>query len=74
VDLTTGVYVMESDPSPPPESKGPPASLSPAETIDAAKGERGTCAPGKMCGVFYPPAKDKALESMKKKTPGLDAR
>jgi lipopolysaccharide export system protein LptA len=82
IDLTTGVYLMESNPSsavravidkkgPAAVSSSPPTSSSP----DTTKAEGRTCAPGKACGLIYPnQVKDKALDILKKKAPGLNAR
>ncbi len=84
IDLTTGIYWMESDPSgkarapvaPTQDPKGGGLSASPPATSssDTTKAEGRTCAPGMVCGLIYPPTKDKALDGLKKKAPGLDAR
>ena len=79
IDLTTGVYWMESGPSsaviaPPQESKGPAISSNPPATssTDQTKAEGRTCKPGQVCVLFYPnQAKDNVL---KKKAPGSNAR
>jgi hypothetical protein len=83
IDLTTGIYWMESDPSskarvmaPKQDEKGGSLSSSPPATSssDTAKAEGRTCAPGMVCGLIYPPSKDKALERLrKKKAPAPDA-
>jgi lipopolysaccharide export system protein LptA len=82
IDMTTGVYWMEADPTrtvgPPPDmTKGPATSSSPPTTSsdDATKAEGRPCAPGKVCGLIYPnQVKDKALDALKKKAPAVDAR
>ena len=82
IDLTTGVYWMESDPSiavapPPHATKGPAISSSPPATSSdgTTKAEGRACAPGKVCGLIYPnQVKDKALDRLKKKAPELDVR
>jgi hypothetical protein len=85
IDLTTGVYWMEAAPSsavravaePPRQPVGPAVSSSPPATPsgDTTKAEGRTCAPGKVCGLIYPnQVKDKALDALKKKAPGLNAR
>jgi lipopolysaccharide export system protein LptA len=82
IDLTTGVYWMEAGPSAargpsPPELRGPAVSSNPPATSsgDTPKAEGRTCAPGKACGLIYPnQVKDRALDVLKKKVPGVDAR
>jgi lipopolysaccharide transport protein LptA len=85
IDLTTGVYWMEANPSsamaPPPHAeKGPkgPAlsSSSPATAPDGTtRAEGRPCAPGKVCGLIYPnQVRDKALDALKKKAPAVDVR
>jgi lipopolysaccharide transport protein LptA len=71
IDLTTGIYWAESDPSPP--KAGPPKEPPPSDASnDPSKVP--TCSPGRTCGTFFPPTKDKALDSLKKKkAPALDA-
>jgi hypothetical protein len=81
IDLTTGIYWMESDPAgpakepkgetPPKGSESDPAPSPPAST----KAEGRTCPPGRVCGLLYPPTRDKALDSLKKKkAPPPDAQ
>jgi hypothetical protein len=56
---------------------GPAVSSNPPVTssADTTKAEGRTCAPGKACGLIYPnQVKDKALDILKKKAPGLNAR
>jgi lipopolysaccharide transport protein LptA len=82
IDLTTGVYWMEAGPSsavadPTHRPDGPAVSSNPPVTssADTTKAEGRTCAPGKACGLIYPnQVKDKALDILKKKAPGLNAR
>ncbi len=82
IDLTTGIYWAESDPSPaepgpPREPKAPDVPSNPPadSSADKTKADGRTCRPGMTCGVFYPPTKDKALDGLKKKkAPALDAR
>jgi lipopolysaccharide export system protein LptA len=83
IDLTTGVYWMESDPSPAvatpprePKAPGPAVSSTPAATssTDTTKAEGRPCPAGKTCGVFYPPDKGKGTDTTKKKAPATDGR
>jgi lipopolysaccharide export system protein LptA len=84
VDLTTGVYQLESDPqatSPlpkvPPQAlpaKTPAVSASPPATEPATLEEKvKACAPGRQCALIFPQQmKDKAIEALKKKTPAAE--
>jgi lipopolysaccharide transport protein LptA len=82
IDLTTGMYRVESEAPPalapwPPRPKGPATSSSPpaASAADAAMAETRTCAPGKTCALVYPKqVRDKAIDRLKKKAPAADAR
>jgi lipopolysaccharide export system protein LptA len=77
INLTTGVYHIESDAQavvqPP---KAPAISSSPAATSAPSPEERVEgCPPGKTCALFYPKqVRDKALELLKKRAPGADVR
>jgi lipopolysaccharide transport protein LptA len=76
IDLTTGVYWAESDPSSP--KPGPPVSdASNPQTdssSDTTKTENRGCRPGQTCATFYPPSRDNTVDSLKKKkAPALDA-
>src|SRR5262249_20060221 len=85
IDLTTGVSHVESDPAtvvPPP--KGPPPSVvktpalssSPPATAAPTPTEKvEACPPGRQCLLLFPKkVQEKALDLMKKKAPGADAR
>jgi lipopolysaccharide transport protein LptA len=81
IDLTTGIYWMEADPSPakapPAHAKGPALSSNPPTTSSdgTTKAEGRPCAPGKVCGLIYPSqVRDKALDVLKKKAPAADVR
>ena len=83
VDLTSGISHVESDPqallpankanapapAPAVSSSAPATSAAtPAEKVEG-------CPPGKQCVLLYPKlVKEKAIELLKKKAPGLDAR
>lgn len=75
INLTTGVYHIESDAQaivePP---KAPAISSSPAATSTPSPEERVEgCPPGKTCALFYPKqVRDKALEELKKRVPGAN--
>jgi lipopolysaccharide export system protein LptA len=67
LDLTTGIYQVESDPAPtaakqPGISSGPPG----ATLEEKAK----SCGAGRICGLFYPgQMKEKAKDALQKKAP-----
>jgi lipopolysaccharide export system protein LptA len=82
IDLTSGISHLESDPQaltankanapapPPAVSSSAPATsaATPAEKLEG-------CPPGKQCLLLYPKqVKEKAIELLKRKAPGLDAR
>jgi lipopolysaccharide export system protein LptA len=79
VDLTTGIYHVEagSQPTPSPPKMPPPATSSspPATSAPTAAEKMDACPPGRICTLLHPKmVKDKAIELLKKKAPGVDAR
>jgi lipopolysaccharide export system protein LptA len=79
VDLTTGVYHVEAGAQPPPSppKMPPPATSSspPATSAPTAAEKMEACPPGRICTLLHPKmVKDKAIELLKKKAPGIDAR
>jgi hypothetical protein len=84
IDLTTGIYLMESGPSnaarpvtsPPQQSKGAATSSSPPATSGYATNAEGRpCKPGTACALIYPNLlKEEILKNKKKKAPGANAR
>jgi lipopolysaccharide export system protein LptA len=79
MDLTTGIYRVEADPSTagaePADGKvapkGPATSSSPPTTAGATPQEKAkACAPGRTCVLVFPSqAKKKATDALKKKAP-----
>src|SRR5262249_39152692 len=77
VNLTTGTTHVEADPAAAPKPATPPGpalSASPPATAAATPEEKvKACAPGRICTLFFPQqAKEKALNTLKKKAPQLD--
>jgi lipopolysaccharide export system protein LptA len=74
VDLTTGISQLESEPrAPAPPAKGPAMSSSaPAASAPTPAERVQGCPPGKQCVLLYPKqVKDRAIEVLKKKAPGV---
>jgi lipopolysaccharide export system protein LptA len=76
VDLTTGIYQVESEVQAPPlvpplTTKAPALSASSPTTTSPTPAERVEgCPPGKQCVLLYPnQVKDKAVDAIKKKAP-----
>jgi hypothetical protein len=57
-------------------AKGPAISASPPATAEPSAEEKyKACPPGRQCGLFFPEQmKKKAVDSLKKKVPGIDVR
>jgi lipopolysaccharide transport protein LptA len=83
IDLTTGVYQVESDPgaavAQPPAAaaaKTPATSSGPSASSGTMLEEKfKACPPGRQCGLFFPEKlKQKAIDKLKQRAPGIDVR
>ncbi|MFZ1102292.1 MAG: LptA/OstA family protein [Hyphomicrobiaceae bacterium] len=74
LDLTTGVYQVESEPTTPPGTvAAPKAGAGDGKAKGPVTSPTTGCAPDRICGVFYPnQIKQKALDALKKKAPKAD--